>query len=259
MISNKVRDFLELKAEHYNAEWFIEKDPVSIPHLFTGKEDIEISGFLTAGISWGQRAQILKKARLLMDWMGMEPYRFVTDAGEQELRVLSKFVYRTFNGIDCQYFISALRKIYINHGGLEKVITEGYETDRRVYSALESFRRLFMSFSPMDRTGKHLANVAKGSSAKRLNMFLRWMVRDDGRIDFGLWKKINPADLMIPLDVHVGRVARELGLLERKQNDWKAVEELTSKLRMLRPHDPIYYDYALFGSGVFEKNTHKAL
>ena len=259
MISNKVRDFLELKAEHYNAEWFIEKDPVSIPHLFTGKEDIEISGFLTAGISWGQRAQILKKARLLMDWMGMEPYRFVTDAGEQELRVLSKFVYRTFNGIDCQYFISALRKIYINHGGLEKVITEGYETDRRVYSALESFRRLFMSFSPMDRTGKHLANVAKGSSAKRLNMFLRWMVRDDGRIDFGLWKKINPADLMIPLDVHVGRVARELGLLERKQNDWKAVEELTSKLRMLRPHDPVYYDYALFGSGVFEKHTHKAL
>lgn len=256
-LDQKIKLLLDEKADFYNKSWFIEQDPVSIPHLFTRKEDCEISGFLTATLSWGQRAMILKKSRWLMERMDMQPYAFVTSAGDRELQQLSLFVYRTFNGIDCQYFVSALREIYLHHGGLETVFTNAFVKEKSVFQALLAFRTLFLSFSPMDRTGKHVANVMKGSSAKRLNMFLRWMVRTDGIVDLGLWRQMNAAQLMIPLDVHVGRVARQLGLLNRSQDDWKAVEELTLRLRSFRPEDPSYYDYALFGMGVFEKSQTK--
>ena len=257
MEHDKLKHLLDEKATHYNQGWFIEKDPISIPHMFSRKEDREISGFLTATLSWGQRAMILKKARLLMDWMDMEPYAFVSDASDRELEQLSRFVYRTFNGVDCQYFVSSIREIYRHHGGFEAVFTNAFLMGDSVFSALATFRTLFLSFSPMERTGKHVANVLKGSAAKRLNMFLRWMVRKDGIVDLGLWSHIDAAQLMIPLDVHVGRVARSLGLLQRKQDDWKAVEELTLQLRSLRPEDPAFYDYALFGMGVFEKSPSK--
>lgn len=256
-MNGRLKDLLDEKATYYNQRWFIDQDPVSIPHLFTRKEDCEISGFLTATLSWGQRGMILKKARLLMEWMDMQPYAFVTGAGDGELQQLSNFVYRTFNGIDCQYFVSALREIYLHHGGLETVFTSAFLKEKSVFQTLLAFRTLFLSFTPMDRTGKHVANVMKGSSAKRLNMFLRWMVRTDGLVDLGLWRHMDAAQLMIPLDVHVGRVARNLGLLQRSQDDWKAVEELTLRLRAFRPEDPAYYDYALFGMGVFEKSLPK--
>ncbi len=252
---NNYRDlklFLDEKARTYNEKWFILNDPISIPHRYSKKNDIEISAFLTATISWGQRAMIVKKAGVMMDMMDNVPYEFITQASTNEFSRFGSFVYRTFNGYDCLYFVSALREIYLHHQGLETVFMEGYRKNGSVKESLAGFRDIFMSFEPLSRTGKHLANVSKNTSAKRLNMFLRWMVRNDGVVDFGIWNEINTSDLMIPLDVHVGRVARKLGLLERKQNDWKAVEELTAALRIFRPEDPVYYDYALFGLGVYE-------
>lgn len=246
--------FLDEKASFYNQKWFIINDPISIPHRFSCKEDIEISAFLTATISWGQRAMILKKATLLMGLMENSPYEFITRYSSKEFSKFGSFVYRTFNGYDCIYFVSALREIYLHHQGLEKVFMTGY-ANGSLKEAMCLFRKLFMSFEPMPRTGKHVANVNNNASAKRLNMFLRWMVRKEGAVDFGLWKDIRPSDLMIPLDVHVGRVARQLGLLERKQDDWKAVDELTAALRLFRPDDPVFYDFALFGLGVYEKTN----
>lgn len=249
---NNLKDFLDANAAFYCARWFVSNDPVSIPHRYTKKEDIEISAFLTATLSWGQRAMIIKKAGLLMDMMDNDLHNFLTGSSTREFNRFTGFVYRTFNGIDCSYFISALREIYLNHNGLEEAFMAGYRKNGSVREALAAFRRLFMQFEPLPRTGKHVADVDRNASAKRLNMFLRWMVRDDDQVDFGLWKGISAADLMIPLDLHVGRVARKLGLLNRKQNDWKAVEELTDSLRRFRSDDPVYYDYALFGLGVYE-------
>jgi len=245
--------FLDEKADFYNQQWFIKNDPISIPHRFTKKLDIEISAFLTATISWGQRPMILKKASLLMALMDNAPHDFLTQSSTKEFSRFGSFVYRTFNGYDCLYFVSALREIYTKHQGLEDVFMAGY-SNGSVKDAIANFRKLFMSWEPLQRTGKHVADVNRNSSAKRLNMFLRWMVRRNDQVDFGLWKGLNPSDLMIPLDVHVGRVARKFGLLTRKQDDWKAVEELTSALRSFRPDDPVYYDYALFGLGVYEKD-----
>jgi uncharacterized protein (TIGR02757 family) len=248
----ELKEFLDEKALFYNQKWFILKDPVSIPHCFKRKEDIEISAFLTATISWGQRPMILKKASLLMDLMENEPFEFITQSSGNDLAIFNKFVYRTFNNIDCIYFISALREIYLNHGGLENIFMTGYQ-NKSIKETLIYFRKLFISFKPSGRTCKHIANVEKDASAKRLNMFLRWMVRDDKIVDFGLWKGISEADLMIPLDVHSGRTARKLGLVQRKQDNWKTVEDLTLKLKTFRPNDPVFYDYALFGLGVYEK------
>lgn len=249
----KLKVYLEDIVNKYNENWFIAQDPISIPHKFIKKEDIEIAGFLTATISWGQRAAILKKANLWMSLMDNSPYDFLMNASQKEFLRFNDYVYRTFNNVDCQYFVSAVKEIYTNYGGLEKVFIQGYEIDKTIFSAISHFRSVFMGFEPLARTEKHLANVEKGSAAKRINMFLRWMVRDDGIVDFGLWKDISKADLMIPLDVHVGRVARSLGLLERKQNDWKTVQELTLKLKELSPDDPVKYDYALFGLGVYNE------
>ncbi|PWD99864.1 TIGR02757 family protein [Marinilabilia rubra] len=249
---NELRDFLFEKAHHYEARWFIDDDPIQIPHLFSQKEDIEIAGFLTATLAWGKRTMILSACRQLMERMDMAPYDFIGGASHAEMAAMDGFVYRTFQNVDLVYFLKALRNIYTDYGGLHNVFFKGY-SNGGVIEGLRCFREVFLSFGAPQRTGKHVANVAKQASAKRLNMFLRWMVRRPSPVDFGLWTNVEPADLLIPLDLHVARVARSLGILNRKQNDLKAVLELTNHLSEMRPEDPVSFDYALFGLGVYEK------
>lgn len=252
---HELRQFLNEKAQLYNSPGFIETDPISIPHLFSRKEDIEIAGFLTAIISWGQRPTILKNARKLMQWMDDAPYEFICTARDHDLESFHAFIHRTFNGTDCVYFIQALQHIYQNHGGPEAVFKAGLEKGRGdLGAAIHYFREVFFSVSYPSRTRKHVADPLAGSSAKRICMFLRWMVRKDhAGVDFGIWKSIPASVLCTPLDLHSGNTARKLGLLTRKQNDWKAVMELTGHLRSFDPEDPVKYDYALYGLGVFEK------
>jgi len=254
MTDQELKSFLDEKYLLYNQPRFIETDPISIPRLFSRKEDIEIAGFLAATIAWGQRPTIIRNAHRLMDWMGHRPFEFVTQGDVGKFDRFGDFVHRTFNGIDCRYFLRALREIYRNEDGLEALFTEGFQHSGSMMEGIFRFREKFLSYQPEIRTQKHVANPMKGSSAKRINMFLRWMVRDNQTgVDFGLWKDIPASALMMPLDVHSGNVARKLGLLKRKQNDWKAVDELTSRLRDFDSEDPVKYDFALFGLGVFEK------
>jgi uncharacterized protein (TIGR02757 family) len=249
----EIKQLLEEKYRQYNKVSFIEKDPVSIPHLFTQKENIEIAGFLSATIAWGQRSTIISNARRLMKLLHDDPYQFILNIEDEDLRMLASFCHRTFNGADLICFLRALSHIYKKHGGLEAVFIRGYEKERNIKAALIYFRKIFLELKHNMRTEKHIANTETGASAKRLNMFLRWMVRkDQAGIDFGLWNKISPADLYIPLDIHTGNVARSLGILSRGQNDWKAVEELTHILKSFDPDDPVKYDFALFGMGIFE-------
>lgn len=248
--TNDIKDFLEAKYEMYDQPSFIEDDPVSIPHLFSRKEDIEIAAFLTASISWGQRTIILKNAKNLMDLLDFSPHEFIINASEQDLRPFRNFIHRTFNGTDCVYFMKSLKNIYLNHGGLEIAFSGGEPIKQRIMN----FREIFFSSSHAERTLKHVADPGSGSSAKRINMFLRWMVRKDKRgVDFGIWDSISPSLLYCPLDLHTGNVARKLGLITRKPNDWKALEELMSHLRAFDPDDPVKYDYALFGLGIYER------
>lgn len=250
----EIRNFLDEKVESFNRVNFIETDPIQIPKQFTQKEDIEIAGFLAASIAWGQRPTIIRNARKLIRLMENQPYRFLTHTNENDWNEFDSFTHRTFNGTDCRYFLKALQNIYLNHGGLETVFNEGYRKDHRIESAIIHFRKVFFQLKHEARTEKHVADVQKGSSAKRINMFLRWMVRaDQSGVDFGLWKNIPASALMLPLDVHTGNVARKLGLLTRTQNDWKAVAEITSVLSEFDPNDPVKYDFALFGLGIFEK------
>ena len=248
----ELHDFLEFKYNQYNTPEFIETDPVSIPHLFTKKEDIEIAGFLTATISWGNRKGILKNAGKVMEMMDHAPYNFVMNAGNREFEPLKKFVHRTFNGNDCIFFIQSLKICYQNHGGLEELFST--ESKNGIKETISGFRNAFLEIKHDRHVEKHISDPLQNSASKRILMFLRWMVRrDEHGVDFGIWNKINPSQLMCPLDVHSGNVARKLGLLLRKQNDWKAVEELTATLRQFDPADPVKYDFALFGLGVFEK------
>mgnify|MGYP001306907538 CR=1 FL=1 len=249
----ELKFLLDEKTNLYNRPEFITGDPVSIPRSFSSREDIEISGFMAATIAWGQRTTIVRNGFRLMEMMGNTPYDFVMNAGPSDLKRVSGFVHRTFNGDDCLFFIESLRNIYLNHGGPEAVFRAGIRQDEPdVYRAICHFRQVFLESPHLDRSAKHLANPATGSTAKRINMFLRWMVRkDDQGVDFGLWNSISPSLLCCPLDVHSGNTARKLGLLKRKQNDWKAVVELTNNLRMFDPDDPARYDFALFGMGVF--------
>jgi uncharacterized protein (TIGR02757 family) len=247
--------FLEEKYDLYDNPAFIGTDPVSVPHLFSLKEDIEIAAFLTATITWGVRKSIIADATWLMQRMDFQPYAFILQAGTNDLNTLKSFKHRTFNGDDCLCFIQALRNVYLHHGGLEEAfagdLTAG---DRDVKHAIIHFRHIFLEFPHSDHAAKHVSDPLKNAAAKRLNMFLRWMVRQDKRgVDFGIWRKIRPDQLCCPLDVHSGRVARSLGLLSRKANDWQAVEELTANLRSFDPEDPVKYDYALFGLGAFER------
>lgn len=249
----ELKCFLEEKYLLFNQPEFVTNDPISIPHLFNKKEDIEIAAFLTASITWGKREQTIKNARLLMKLMENTPHDFVLNAGKEDKIVLNKFVHRTFNGSDCLFFLEALKNIYINHGGLEQLFTNEF-TANNTKLAISNFRKVFFKISHLNRNEKHIANPAKGSAVKRINMFLRWMVRNDNRgVDFGLWKNISPAKLMIPLDVHSGNVARKLNLLKSNQNNWNSVEELTLNLKEFDSTDPVKYDFALFGLGIFEK------
>jgi uncharacterized protein (TIGR02757 family) len=244
-----LKELLESAYEQYAQPDFIPDDPISIPHRFTKKEDIEIAGFLAATIAWGQRKTIIQNASRLLDWMDNDPYRFILNHSEQDLKPFTQFVHRTFNATDALYFIHALHHCYTQENGLEAMFTS--EDGERAYARLVAFHERFFSLEHPARTRKHVSNPAKGSSAKRLNMFLRWMVRSDHEgIDFGIWKSISPADLMMPLDVHTGTQGRKLGLLQRKQNDWKAVVELTDNLRSFDLLDPVRFDFALFGMGV---------
>ncbi len=254
----ELTDFLNEKYDLYNNLKFIETDPVSIPHLFTQKEDIEISGFLTATIAWGQRITIIRNAVRMMKLMDNAPYDFIMNAKQKDFKRFQDFVHRTFNGIDAVFFLKSLQNIYRKHGGLEKVFTtspeKGKETD--TLQSIMNFRQTFFSIPAPSRTGKHVSNPSENSSAKRLCMYLRWMIRKDNRgVDFGIWNipTFTPDRLMCPLDIHSGNVARKLGLLKRTQNDWKAVEELTGNLKIFDKADPVKYDFALFGLGVFEK------
>ncbi len=246
-----IQHFLDEKFDLYNREQFIASDPILIPKQFTRKEDIEIAAFMSAAIAWGQRPTIIKNAVKLMDLMGNQPYEFLMQ--NDDFSMFTDFKHRTFNGEDCIFFLKSLKNIYQNCGGLETVFSKGYQQSGCIKGALSYFRQQFFAIDYPERTQKHISNVDKKSAAKRLNMFLRWLVRNDNRgVDFGLWKQINPADLMLPLDVHTGNVSRKLGLLTRKQNDWQAVEEVTQNLRKFDVSDPVKYDYALFGLGIFE-------
>ncbi|MCU4155024.1 TIGR02757 family protein [Carboxylicivirga sp. A043] len=248
-----LKSFLEEKVDKYNRSDFIENDPISIPHQFSRKEDIEIAGFLIATIAWGRRDLIIKSGKNLMALLEHEPYEFLMHSEPSDWNRFEKFYYRTFSSVDCLYFLKALKAIYTNCGGLEKLFLSAYKGDD-IKPALVHFREVFLSFDSPHRTHKHVANILKGASAKRLNMYLRWMVRDDKRgVDFGLWKNISSADLLLPLDVHTGNVSRELGILTRKQNDMKAVDELMQTLRLLDADDPVKYDFALFSLGVNER------
>lgn len=248
-------DLLEEKAAKYNHSFFIESDPIQVPHRFSQKENIEIAGFLAATLAWGQRKTIIRNANRLLEEMDNSPYAFLMNTSESEWTHLSDFKHRTFNAGDLFFFLKSLQNIYRNHGGLEQVFTMGYKLDNSVFSALQYFREVFFELNHQIRTRKHISDVNKKSSAKRLNMFLRWMVRSDNNgVDFGLWKGIPSSALMLPLDVHTGTVSRELRLLLRKQNDWFAVEEVTANLRKFDPIDPVKYDFALFGMGVFDNS-----
>lgn len=244
-----IKAFLDESYLKYNTTSFIENDPISIPHRFSKKEDIEIAGFLTATIAWGNRKSIIYNALKLMTWMDDSPHDFILGHSSRELRRFETFVHRTFNGKDCKFFISSLRNIYLNHGGLEAAFAGAAAPCLQHH--IVHFRNLFLELRHLQRTEKHVSNPLQKSSAKRLCMYLRWMVRKDKKgVDFGIWNSISPASLCLPLDVHTGNVGRALGLLQRKQNDWQAVEEITAALRAFDPADPVKYDFALFGLGV---------
>ncbi|HET6227120.1 MAG TPA: TIGR02757 family protein [Bacteroidia bacterium] len=253
----ELKEFLNEKYDLYNNTNFIETDPIQIPHLFTQKEDIEIAGFLTATIAWGQRVTIINNATKMLKLMGSSPHDFLMSAKEKELTRFDAFVHRTFNGTDAVFFMKSLQNIYKKQGGLEQAFAIGSnQGEFPLLHSIMNFRNLFFSIPFPLRSGKHVSNPSENSSAKRLCMYLRWMVRTDKRgVDFGIWKssKLTPVQLMCPLDIHSGNVARKLGLLKRTQNDWKAVEELTRNLRTFDPKDPVKYDFALFGLGAFEK------
>jgi uncharacterized protein (TIGR02757 family) len=250
----EMKQFLEDKYLQYNKASFIKCDPISIPHNYSQLRDIEVSGFLTAAIAWGRRDLILRSSQKLMKIMGDSPYDYVMAADGKRLESLNGFVHRTFNDTDCLNFINGLRYIYNRVDSIEEILIEGMKPAGSVKDGLSYLRSIFFSISHQVRSEKHFADVSSGAAGKRLNMFMRWMVRKDkSGVDFGLWKKISPSQLYIPIDLHSGNTARKLGLLIRKQNDWKAVEELTDVLREFDPYDPAKYDFALFGLGVNEK------
>jgi len=253
MNPDELKEFLEEKVDQYNTRAFIETDPVSVPHRFSKKEDIEIAGFLTATISWGNRQSIIKSASYMMSLLEDAPFDFIVNHKKHQLTRLEKFVHRTFNPTDFLYFISALQKIYMKWGTLEKLFSS-YQSADSMLPAIHHFRKEFFSFPYPQRTLKHVSDPGNGSVAKRINMYLRWMVRKDQRgVDFGLWESVPQHKLSCPLDVHSGNVARKLGLITRKNNDLKALAELDNNLRKMDPEDPVKYDFALFGLGIFEK------
>lgn len=253
MNKTELKSYLDFKVDQYNTFHFIETDPIQIPHQFSKKEDIEIAGFLTATIAWGNRKSILKNGDKLMDLLDRSPHDFILNHSPAELHKFECFVHRTFNSIDLQYFILALKNIYLNHGGIENIFNT-YAEEKSLQKAIHHFKQVFFELPHLPRTEKHVSDPLKNSAAKRINMFLRWMVRKDpSGVDFGIWESIKPHQLSCPLDVHSGNVARKLELLKRKANDAKALAELDISLRKMDAVDPVKYDFALFGIGANEK------
>ena len=250
----KLKTLLDEKVDLYNQSSFIKDDPISIPHQFSKLQDVEIAAFWTAMLSWGQRKTIINKANELMAMMDHAPHDFVLNHKDKDLKALLSFKHRTFQPDDTLYFISFFKDFYSHHQSLEEAFVSEGTLD--VKSMLTNFHNRFFSLpDKLERTRKHVSTPARKSSCKRLNMFLRWMVRNDqSGVDFGIWGSISPSQLMIPLDVHVFKVSHSLGLLQRSKTDWQAVEELTSQLRLMDPDDPVKYDFALFSMGVLEKS-----
>ncbi len=253
--SGELRQLLESRHDMYNRLDFIEDDPISIPHSFTKKEDIELSGFFSSIIAWGNRKQIIKSAKRMMFMMDNSPFDFILNHSDEDLKALLDFRHRTFGGDDLIYFVTAMRSVLLEYGCLENAFTgESVKEEAGGMLAISNFRKAFLRTEGSGKSSRHVSDPEKNSAAKRLNMFLRWMVRADDRgVDFGLWKNLTPSQLQCPLDVHSGATARKLGLLQRKQNDRKAVEELTNNLKTFDPNDPVRFDFALFGIGIFEK------
>ncbi len=259
MDRDQLKEFLDFKAEQYNQPEFIENDPISVPHAFKSKQDIEIMGFFAATLAWGQRKTIINKCNELAERMDNDPYNFVFNHQEADLKALLGFKHRTFNDTDLLYFISFFKHHYSSYPSLENAFCglsgEPLNAAETIEEALNSFRSYFFNLPYVPyRTMKHVSSPAQRSGCKRLNMYLRWMVRkDDKGVDFGLWENISPAQLVCPCDVHVDRVARRLKLISRKTTDWLTAVELTARLKEFDPLDPVKYDFALFGLGVEEK------
>lgn len=253
---DNLKDFLDSKVEEYNQPGFIPNDPISIPHQYTKPQDIEITGFWASILAWGQRVTIINKCNELFALMDNSPHDFVLNHSENDLKALLKFKHRTFNDTDTLYFVEFFNNYYQQHDSLEDAFLKGIQsTDVSVEQGLVKFHEDFFSLPDAPhRTKKHIATPARKSACKRINMFLRWMVRqDDKGVDFGLWKRIQPSQLVCPCDVHVERVARRFHLITRKQTDWQMAMELTANLKEFDPIDPVKYDFALFGLGVEEK------
>ena len=247
MDKNELRDFLELKVELYNRPEFIDSDPIQLAHRFEGKEDREIIALLVSTIAWGNRKAIIQSGEKLLRIMGNSPYDFTMNYREPNFH----FVHRTFNASDLDFFFRALQAIYANEG-LEKAFSK-HPSIEGTKGRIVNFREAMLAVNHEDRVEKHLSNPLKNASCKRLNMFLRWMVRKDKRgVDFGIWDSIDSSELLLPLDVHTGNIARKLEILQRKQNDWKALEEVMTVLRDFDSNDPVKYDFALFGLGAFD-------
>lgn len=252
-VANNLKDFLEEKVEKYNCKNFIQDDPISIPHRYSIKQDIEITGFWAAVLAWGKRKTIINKCEELFLLMDNAPYDFILNHQEHDRIKFISFKHRTFNYTDTLFFLEFFQKYYRQHLSLEDAfLQQVYPESKNLEKGLINFQKFFFDipFSP-DRTKKHIATPERNSACKRINMFLRWMVRDDTKgVDFGLWKKIKPAQLVAPCDVHVDRIARKLGLISRKQTDWLTALELTDNLLQLDAKDPVKYDFALFGLGI---------
>ncbi|MBR4843711.1 MAG: TIGR02757 family protein [Alistipes sp.] len=251
MSYEQLKALLEELHDKFNCEEFIEEDPISVPHSFSRREDREIAGLLASTIAWGNRKAIVKSAHRMMRYMDNAPYDFVVNASEHELQSLSSYVHRTFNGEDFKDFICAMRHIISRWGGIGEFFEQRYAATGDLRVVLSEFRREFHAAEHNTHSEKHMSSIDKGAACKRLCMYLRWMVREDSHgVDFGLWRKIPMSALYMPLDIHTGRMGRSLGLLSRKQSDWKAVEELTDALRAFDASDPVRYDYSLFGVGI---------